>query len=79
MQHFLRHRLAFENGLVGYFKRHLAVKKGQLALSMGQLAPGRPFCMGLPIASGSLPVPRLTDVACTSLLLTFQMGRHKNA
>jgi len=46
----------------------LAIVKGQLPMLKGQSAPSRPFSMGMPIASGWLPVMRLADVWINGLI-----------
>jgi len=39
----------------------LAIQKEKLPIWKGQLAPSRPLSMGMPIASGWLPITRLAD------------------
>jgi len=43
-------------------RRGFGLSERAIAVLKGQLAPSRPFIMGMPVASGWLPVARLADV-----------------
>jgi len=43
-------------------RRGFGLSERAIAVLKGQLAPSRPFIMGMPVASGWLPVTRLADV-----------------
>jgi len=61
------------------FELALVTNEVPLRIENGQLAPGLPLSMGMPIASGSLLVSRLADECPVVLVTNQQRGQMEHA